>query len=204
MKHIAKIMLVAAMLFAAKGALALGVGGYVDFGAGSADIDVEDVDENWKPDITSNWGAGITLDTAPMTTDLFSYRLDFGYEAMTLDDDSDDESEKMDFQGVSIDNTFAFTIMSNADMRFWIGPTIKLGYISDNEGSEYPDISMYTFGIGAALGANFPVGNNIIISPVIGARYSGISGTAEMDDVDIDLTGTATQYYIRLNVLYGI
>lgn len=204
MKHIAKMMLVAVLLFAANGAFAWGIGGYVDFGAGSADMDVKvegEPTESWKPDIKSNWGLGVTLDSAPMTSDLFSYRLDFGYEAMTLEEDDDD----MDFQGVSIDSTFCFTISSSADMRFWVGPTLKLGYIKDAEGSEYPDISLYSFGIGAALGANFPVGNNFIVSPVIGARYNGYSGTADVDDVDVDvdLTGSGTQYYIRLNVLYG-
>ena len=203
MKHAAKLMLAAALLFAANGAHALGLGGYAEFGGGKADIDSKMSGyptQNMKPDVKSNWGVGFSLDTAPMTTDLFSYRLDVGYEAFDYDDNG-----TTSFAGVSADNTFAFTIMSNADVRVWAGPTLKLGYYKDTEGKSQPDIELFTFGAGAALGANFPVGSNIIIAPVLGARYNGVAGTASDSSwpKDATISGTSTAYYIKLNVLYG-
>lgn len=198
MRNLKKLAIVLCFLLASSSAFALGLGGYAQFEGGSGSVEP---DEGPSMDFTTSaWGIGFTLDTDPMTSGLWSYRLNLGYQGMTLDfEDSDDEA---DGHAWVADNTFAFTISSDKVMRIWAGPVIRLGSIADDE--DAVDITLGEFGIGAAVGLNYQAAEKFIVSPSLVLIYSGLSGEAEDDTGDTDLEGSIFTYGLKVDFLYEL
>lgn len=202
MRHLMKLAMVLGFVALSSHAYALGLGGYLQFEGGSGSIEA-DVPDSSSEDITSSaWGIGFTLDTNPMTSELWSYRLNLGYQGASIDSD-EAESESQDFAGFVLDNTFAFTISSDKMMRIWAGPVIRLAsYSSDEDGA---DTTLGMFGIGAAVGLNYQVADKFIVSPSLVVVYNGVSGEVDPDVGDkVDLDGSLFTYGLKVDCLYDL
>ncbi|HEY6007865.1 MAG TPA: hypothetical protein VIU40_06030 [Geobacteraceae bacterium] len=206
MRRIAMIFAAAAMCMAlgASRASAVGVGGYLELGGGSGEFEFSDI-SNSEFDVDASYGGlGFVLDTSPGGTGVFSYRLNVGFEGLTLD--PDDFDDNIELGGFVIDNTFAFAVVRAPAVRVWVGPQIRLAYYSGETENSNLDTDLGAFGIGLAAGANIypnPQGR-FALAPSLGFRRVGYAG--EMDDgfggTD-DLEGYTNLFYLNLAVLFG-
>jgi len=197
-------VLLTVLLFASN-SFAIGVGLYVDYGSGSgeAEFDFSGAEEF---DIdTDFFGVGFQLETSPLTKNkVFSYRLQVGYEARDIEDDY---NMTIELDGLVINNTFAFGGNTSERVRIWGGPQVLVGFY---EGESDKDLlgdeisfSGAGFGLGVAGGANFGVGSGkTILTTTIGVRVFGFAGETEWYDEDEDLSGSTTEFFLSVGLLF--
>lgn len=199
MRNFKKLAMVLCFLLVSSSAFALSLGGYAQFEGGSGTVEP---DEGDSIDFTSSaWGVGFTLDTDPMTKDLWCYRLNVGYQGLTFDMDEPID-DTLDMTGWFLDNTFAFTIANDGMMRYWAGPVIRLSSMEDDE--EGGDVTLGGFGIGVAAGLNYKVADKFVVSPSLNLIYSGLSGEIEGPGYKEDLTGSIFTYGLKVDFLYDL
>lgn len=145
--------------FGSSSAYALGIGVYASGGGGSADWD-EDTGGRLYSGDTTHMSYGLAFDTNLAKEKLFSYQLNIGY--LKLNNEFSDVSltgsrwSKLDMDGVAIANDFGFGMLTGNNMRIWIGPELRLAWLSGKpEGQPQFDIDLFGVGIGVVLGANF-------------------------------------------------
>lgn len=205
MRNLKKLAVALCFLLASSSAFALGLGGYAqgEWGSGNVEVDV-----SGSPDVditTSAWGIGFTLDTNPMTSGLWSYRLNLGYQANSITFDTPDGDDTSDFDGFVADNTFAFTLMSDKMMRVWAGPVVRLASFSNDE--DGTETMLGAIGVGAAIGMNYQVADKFIVSPSVTGVWNYLAGSIdpfeETGDKE-DLTGSSWAFGFKVDFLYDL
>lgn len=214
-KSLLTLLLVAALLlFLGSGAVAgVSMGPYVDLAGGSGEMEWDDAGGTWDVDAGSG-AIGFALDTAPLGPSRFSYRLNVGLEAQTLEDDAGVE---MELGGLVVENVFGFAILNKPNLRWWAGPLVRFGFYSGETDPYYDfgdryetEADLFEFGIGAITGLNIPVGKSkkIILAPSAGVRFIGIGGEGTVTNLDTgtsytdDLSGGITTAFINFALLF--
>ena len=184
---------------------AVGLGPYIELGSGSGDLD--DDYSTYNVD-TSSAGFGFVLDTSPRDSKVFNYRLNVGYEKHDIEFPA---GGTIELDGLSIDNTFGFSVVRKKNVRFWLGPQISLAYYTGRH--DNVDYSLAAFGIGPVLGVNFPMGPVATISLSGGFRLMGYAGTRDYDyynyydddsyDNNTDFTVSGGMGFFNVSVLFG-
>lgn len=175
-----------------------GIGLYAEGASGSGDFEYEpfgsfDVDAESK-------GFGLVLDTNLSDRGLFNYRLNVGYEQLTLPDDFGTDLE---LDGGVVASSFGFALLRRADLRWWAGPQLKLGLfdgsLNTNTSGDYKLVSV---GAGLVTGVNV-VGENMTFSASVGVMLNSYVGeTNEYGPVQ-DINADTTTGFLNLAVLFG-
>jgi hypothetical protein len=197
--------LVLTVLFLASNASATSFGAYLEFGSGSGEAEYDD-DFSEEFDIdTGFFGIGFQFETSPVSEKkLFSYRFQAGFESREIEDDYDVTFE---LGGLIINNTFAFGGNPSEKIRLWGGPQILVGFYGGEtdkkvDGDEI-SFAGAGFGLGAAGGANFALGNGRpILTTTIGLRSFSFAGRAERQDEDEALSGNAGEFFLSFGILF--
>jgi hypothetical protein len=201
----------------------IGIGPYVDLGAGGGELEWNGPGYSWDVGVGTA-AVGFALDTAPIGPAAFSYRLNVGFEGQVLED-VDNEDNALDLSGVTVENVFAFSVVRRPTLRWWVGPLVRFGFYS-GETDEYvaPDpgvgpvtfsryrteAELFEFGIGAATGVNIPVGKAraMILAPTVGFRVVGVGGEGEIHNLDTgtviedDLSGSYSTVFVNFALLF--
>jgi len=182
---------------------ASGIGFYLSRGIGNTDFNEDyDDDDRWA-DLESSgdakfFGCGFILDTAVAKDKVFNYRLQIGYEDVEYDLDSvhnEDLSRdisanvsnfELNIDRFVIDNTFGFGIVRIPNFRLWIGPQLRIGYMSGDgtltfiHGTKHKlDFDGLVLGIAPVIGANFNLINNLTIGVDLGYRFNFFVGSLD-------------------------
>lgn len=193
------------MCFAGSSAWATGLGVYFSYTTGSADWDADSGSSDWELDSdVGDVEFGVVLDTDLSTADIFNYRLYLGYESLTYDIKSTTTGNKTDelgLGGVALSNVFGFGVVRNYGFRLWLGPELRLAYGS-GESDSGVDISMFNFGLGAVLGANFNPGQTVSLSATLGARYNIGVGSGDDANFDYDYNLSGVTYGATMAILF--
>lgn len=182
---------------------ASGVGGYLGVGTGSFDFDV-DVDgggTGTADGSATGLAVGFAFDTNCARANLINYRLNAGFESVAINPDDSGEDESFGYLG--IDNYLGFGLVASEDMRLWIGPVARIGYAWGTGDGMTDDASAVVFGLGAAIGLNYHLGQDYDISFVAGGRndwYNGDFNAADGTEGSFD--GTTTTGFFNVSFLW--
>lgn len=180
---------------------ASGIGFYLSRGIGNTDFN-EEYDDDWWYDLESSgdakfFGCGFILDTAVAKDKVFNYRLQIGYEDVEYDLDSVYNEDlninisasvsnfELNIDRLVLDNTFGFGIVRIPNFRLWVGPQLRIGYMSgdgtyDIHGTKRNlDFDGLVLGIAPVIGANFNFINNLTIGVDLGYRYNFFVGSLD-------------------------
>lgn len=197
------LILACTLLLGAGSASATGMGFSLGFGGGSGtmEYDIAGTDE-FDVDAAS-FGVSFLLETAPLTQDSFSYRLNIGIEALNLEDDTNVTAE---LGGLVFDNTFCFRLAGAEDYRIWIGPQVRIGFYGGETDKKFLgdkiEYSAFAFGIGGAIGGNWAMGGSTILGFDTGMRFTGYSGEAEWGGVTEDFTASTSIFFVNFNMMW--
>ena len=209
---------------------AFGVGGYLTYGSGNVDFEERyDPEDLWasldnKGD-QSHFGIGFVFDTAVAKNKLFNYRLQIGYEAVEYDihtvfnkDTGVDLSGfvtdfTVDVDMIVFDNSFGFGIVRKENFRLWIGPQLRVGYLSghgkltDVVGTVFDlDFDGVVYGFAPVVGANFHFENNLTFGLDLGYRWSGFAGALQKAGMGVstgdDIIGNADGFFVNFSIIY--
>ncbi|MBN1408970.1 MAG: hypothetical protein JW956_14320 [Calditrichaceae bacterium] len=178
-------------------------------GTSNRTIDPEDGDTYDIEQDIGHFGFGFVLDTKVAKRGVFNYRLNINYEIVDL---GDENAWKEDFKRLAIDNTFGFAVLQSKVVRLWIGPQVRLAYMSYSSDLEYASLDVNLIGLGLApvFGANFNIGSLVSICPELGYRFSIYGGSMtfneeyykyEQEDV---WAMSNREFFLRLNILFRI
>ena len=119
---------------AGTGALALGIGPYIDAFGGKSYIKVRGISWEDTGGAATNYGfrAGLLLDTCVACDDTFSYRLKLGGGLS-----KSDLVAKTSYNSFHMSHTFALAAVSNDLVKFWIGPQVGFNYFRGNSDRIY-------------------------------------------------------------------
>lgn len=182
---------------------ASGIGGYLGVGTGSFDFDV-DIDgggTDTAEGSATGLAAGFAFDTNCAKANLINYRLNAGFESVAINPDDSGEDESFGYVG--IDNYLGFGLVTNEDMRLWIGPMARIGYAWGTGDGMTDDASAVVFGLGAAIGLNYHLGQDYDISFVAGGRNDWYNGDFKAaDSTEGNFDGTATYGFFTISFLW--
>ncbi len=193
----------AALVAAGTNASASGMGGYLGISAGTLDID-------WDLGVTTQFksegdllglGAGFVYDTTVARDELVNYRVMAGYEYMdiNLDNYSDDEV----FHDIYIDNFIGFGVYRAENMRVWVGPELRIGYMIGGGDTLTDDARGVELAIGPAVGINMHTGPDFSFALTGGIRQQYFWGNWEDPTGDEhDFDGDAIQAYFNIAILF--
>ena len=184
-------------------AQATSIGVYLSRGIGDTDFNESYDDDDLWYDLESSgdakfFGFGFILDTAVAKDKVFNYRLQIGYENAEYDIDSVYNEDlninisanvsnfELDIDRFVIDNTFGFGIVRIPNFRLWIGPQLRIGYMSGDgtltfiHGTKRNlDFDGLVLGIAPVIGANFNFINNLTIGVDLGYRFNFFAGSLD-------------------------
>ena len=190
---------------------AVGIGPYVDVAGGSGTFEWDVSNSEFDVDVGTG-AIGLAIDTAPTGRSGFNYRLNIGLEAQALEDDSD---ITMNLGGLTVENVFGFAVIQQPNLRWWLGPLVRIGYYS-GETDDYYDFGdryktegdFFEFGIGVATGINVRVNRNVVLAPSAGVRFIGASGEGTIINYTTgtreteDLTGSISTVFLNFALLF--
>jgi len=206
------LLLTASVCVSPAPARAIGIGPYVDFSGGSGNFEWERSNSDF--DVDAGVAAiGLAIDTAPTGKSYFSYRLNIGFEGQNLEDNSD---TTMEMGGLTVENVFAFAVMNQPNLRWWVGPLLRFGYYSgetDYYFDSYGDLNkteadLFEYGVGVATGMNIRISRNMVLAPSVGLRFIGASGEGTVINYTIDtrdkedLTGNYSTLFANFALLF--
>ena len=188
------------------------MGPYLDFSSGNGTFKWDS--DNKDFDVDMNSGAfGFALDSSKGDQSNFSYRLNVGIERQNLKDQSD---VNMKMGGGVLENVFAFAMIRQPEMRWWVGPLLRIGYYG-GESDEYhntdgdrckTESNLVEFGVGVATGINLKIGPHIYLAPSAGVRFIGVAGTGTIKNLDLhsqyddDFSGNLTSFFANFSLLF--
>jgi hypothetical protein len=77
-------------------------------------------------------------------------------------------------KGLVIDNDFGFGVVRSGLIRLWLGPELRITYLSgDDSGFDYDQSG---FGIGPAAGVNVNLGDAMALAFKVGYLFNSYSG----------------------------
>lgn len=198
-----------ALLFAAGSANAMGFGAYFDYGHNWGSFDSilacsggscisQDINESWDRD---NWSFGFLLDTAVAKDTLFNYRLNAGYQR-TIEKLPNRGGAQQNLNGLMLRNIFGFGVVRTENMRFFLGPVLRLGFqFPDDQGYlSGADVYDIDAGGGLALGLNYHLGDSLTltISPV----YEYLASVRFPSNLEASLIGGGHVLSINMGVMF--
>jgi hypothetical protein len=113
------------------------------------------------------------------------------------------------------DNTFGFGVFRNRHVRIWLGPQIRLGYLTGEgdyeiSGGDIRRLDLWggIAGIGAVGGINIHTGDTVSLGVDLGYRYSGYFGKIEKRGGGISDTdkfyGNESVFFVNFSLLFRI
>lgn len=145
------------LAFGASDASAIGIGFGVNIGSGDADKSFDGISAG--SDDLSTADLGFVMDTNLSGDSTFNYRLTLAGASYEIKDSPFD-----DMSGITIINDFGFGIVKKPNFRLWMGPQLRLSWISQQSGNGQEELDLFSFGIGPVLGANFNIGSSATIA----------------------------------------
>jgi hypothetical protein len=193
--HFLAVLNILAFVFCSS-SLSADFGVFLEGSSGSGEFD-PDYGAEFDID-TETRSFGFVLDTATTDESGFNYRLNVGYSALTLEFGP---GEEFDSKGIYADNIFGFALMKSETFRWWLGPSVIVGYYSGDD--SYGDYSFFEFGVGIVSGMNFKLGS-VILAPSIGVRWNGYAGIFEEEGTSYeeDFTFNSTVGFLNLALLF--
>lgn len=177
------------------------VGLSLEFGGGSGNFDENEIIFDTDVD-TGYANIGFVYDSNPYAEyGNFSYRLNIALE----NHDYKDRGVTLETGALVFDNTFAFTLVNSEQATFWIGPQIRVGFMS-GETDEFFDpleVSGSMLGLGAVIGTNIKTASHIGIGLSAGLRGSGLAGEMSVSGFSDDFTGRTAESFVNLALLFN-
>jgi hypothetical protein len=157
-------------------ALAGGFGFYVQGGGGNAEWDADDLGGDFDFESnTGHAGLGAVYDSNVSRNTLFNYRISFGYESAVHDPDN--AWDKIKLHSYVLDQDFGFGLYRTENMRFWIGPEIRISYSQGSpEDDDDLEFKLWGFGVGPVAGINFHVSRRVSLGLKAGLLSIGYAG----------------------------
>lgn len=167
-------------------------------------------DEELSDTDNNHFGFAFVFDTKLANPGVFNYRLQIGYESFKLENEyyySIMNNPDDNLSRFSIDNTFGFAVLQTSIVRLWLGPQIRLSYMtySDN----FIELDLFGIGFAPVIGSNFNMGSFFTLAPELGYRfsiYSGLISTTEAwiteDSEDYKLINR--EFFIKLNIIFRL
>jgi len=124
-----------------------------------------DLDEEASIDY-NHFGGGIFFDSRLAANRIFNYRIALIYEKVTYDGSRSDNY----FARFAVDQSFGFGILRNKNVRLWLGPQVRLAYMSWQDNNPTHENWRLGFGVAPMFGSNFHLGSVITLCLDIGVR----------------------------------
>jgi hypothetical protein len=180
------------------------VGVSLEFGGGSGNFDNNYVDPGGDVD-TGYTNIGFVYDSNPYgEKGNVAYRLNIALEGHNYEFD---DGVTVETGALVFDNTLAFALARNGNTNFWIGPQLRLGFWSGETDTTFwgepIEFSGSMFGIGALIGANVRLSEQMGMSVSAGLRQTGLGGEISWDGDDDDFTGRSTEGFVNLALLFN-
>jgi len=154
---------------------------------------------------------GFTLNVGQRNA-VFNYRLNVNYVdgEFELDDNraAPGNTLTVDYNGLMLNNNFAFRLMNSDTMRFWAGPTVFLAFIDgDAKGTLVPGSSQSVdgagFGVGGVIGVDFFTSPTTDMGIEAGYRIAGYNLEPDAaPNSDFELGGS--EGFIKANVIFRL
>jgi hypothetical protein len=157
-----------------------GFGFYVQAGGGNAEWEADDLrgDFDFETD-AGHAGLGVVYDSNVSRNTLFNYRASLGYESVVHDPDNGWDDIKLN--SYVLDQDFGFGLYRTTDMRFWIGPELRISYSQGSpEDDDDLEFKLWGFGVGPVAGINFHMSRKV--SLCLKAGLLAISYAGELED----------------------
>jgi hypothetical protein len=180
---------------------ALGLGFYGSIGGGSGEAELESDgpgNTSFDFDVDNDHASfGFVLDTAVAKDTLFNYRLSLGYEQTTSTDEWGDD---LDLSGLVIDNDFGFGVVRNEKVRLWVGPEVRLSFLSGDLPTH--DVTAFGFGIGPVVGLNLNLGDVAALGFKLSYLFNsyGADMSAKNSNLYYDGSYSMTENLVTANV----
>lgn len=190
-------------------AAAIGFGMYYNTMSGSSDWDVDsdiggdfmdyDDSDDWDGDEETT-SFGFVFDTNLARNELFNYRFELGLENSDVDLDIEfgdiDTEGTAELSGLVMTHDFGFGVFRTKDVRIWIGPEVKLSFLSgeiDVDGARLRDVdcdvNIFKFGLGPVAGLNFNIDPQLSLSIKVGVLLQNMTGEGDVDITAYDFLG---------------
>lgn len=221
-KRMTKRRCAAQMAFAVLGAVAmfpgaawaLGLGVNLGYAYRTGSLSAEDVSP--PPDVSypdldfssNDLNVGFTLDTAVARDRLFNYRLNLDYERGWIDPDTVpglSPNAETTSDGVNIENIFGFGVVRRPDLRWWIGPSVRISLARarsvDAGAAQYYEQPLIAVGAGIVTGVNLHRGRRMSAGMTLG--YDINAALFEYDaPIDIQYRGALHRVTVGITLLY--
>lgn len=198
MHRISSLFLLLLLLMPVSAYAAVGLS--LELGGGSGNFDENEIIFDTDVD-TGYANIGFLYDSNPYAEyGNFSYRLNIALE----NHDYKDRGVTLETGALVFDNTFAFTLAQSNQATFWIGPQIRVGFMS-GETDEFFDpleVNGSMFGLGAVIGTNIKTASNIGVGLSAGIRGTGLAGEMSAGGFSDDFTGRTAESFVNLALLF--
>jgi len=202
MRRISLLFLLFLLLLPISAYSAMGVS--MELGGGSGQFDENDL--IYETDVDTGYGnIGFVFDSNPYAEGSnFSYRLN---AALERHDYEDDFGVTMETGALVFDNTFAFTLIKSANANFWVGPQIRVGFLSGETDEEIfgdpLEISGAMFGLGVVFGTNIKTSDHVGVGLSAGLRSTGLAGEMESGAFDDDFEAHTNEAFMNFALLFN-
>ncbi len=181
MKRIFLFAILAALTIISDRAYPYGIGLY--FTGGGANASTSEIEGNLSLEMRNTFlGGGFVYDSGPARNRLINYRLNAGFDSITLDSLQSNIGgigvSVPNLYRVNIINTFGLGIYRAPDLRFWLGPQVSGHFLFQEESN----LIAYSGGLqaGLALGLNINIRKSVSLAVDGGLRYGFTIGRAEV------------------------
>ena len=174
MRKILSLLACFSLLFAfgASEAMAFGLGLAYNQGSGTSDIEADGVSIGEYDFDTSD--IGLVMDTNLSMDSTFNYRL-------TLTSASAEYGNNLvfdDLSGFTMTHDFGFGIVKQPGFRLWMGPELRLSWISGDGNTGLSELDVFSFGLGPVLGGNINIGETFTIALTASYLFQTTNGDA--------------------------
>lgn len=200
MRRISLLFLLFLLLLPISAYSAMGVS--MELGGGSGEFErnffIDDTDVD-----TGYGNIGFVFDSNPYAEGSnFSYRLNAALEGHNYEDDF---GETMETGALVFDNTFAFTLTKSANANFWVGPQIRVGFLSgETEHGDPPlEINGAMFGLGVVVGTNIKTSEHVGVGLSVGLRSTALAGDMEEGAFEDDFEAHTNEAFMNFALLFN-
>lgn len=191
-------IIICLLLFTALPAAAARHGFFIDLAEGSGDAEWDWDTHDWNID-TGSVAVGYVYDSDPTPDQPFNFRLNVGLARLEIEDDYNDTVKS---DGVYLETIFGFAAVRTTQLRWWLGPLLRIGYYHGEGDGFNLDLDFAEFAVGAATGLNIDLGG-VIIAPSLGVRFSGYAGEGEDENhFKDDWDARATSVFFNIATLF--
>lgn len=205
--------------------MAIGLGANVGYSyrTGTPDQGQTDALENGFP-LSIDWSSndvrvGLTLDTAVARDRLFNYRLNVDYQRSWVTVSG--LPQTINYDGGELENIFGFGIVRKPEMRWWVGPALRLaggsGLVTVNTPTSIfiRDATQVEVGPGIVTGINLHRGDRFSVGMTAGYYVNwavfnindvgpNLVTPVPGSTVDAQYTGALHRFSVGMQVLYRV